>query len=313
MRKLNKLDANDLAFIERQLEFVRAKSYDVKYPQLKARMLIPVDNTPDPGAETVKYNQYDMVGLAKLISSYAQDLPRADVRVKEFRAVVKSMGVSYAYNIQELRAAAMAGMPLEARKANAARRAFEELVDRIGSVGDSANGLLGILNQPNALSATIPNNAGATSTLWKNKTGLEMLKDLNSVAVYSVQQTNGIEVPDTMAVPIAQFSLIATTPLQTGVQVTVLSQFLQTSPYIKTVTSWYKLGVGDQTSGPGSGGTDRLLCYRRDPDALMLVIPQEFEQFPFQQKGLEFLVPCHGRIAGVQVPYPLSIVYGDGI
>jgi hypothetical protein len=304
---LTRLDSNDLVFIERQLEFVRAKSYDVKYPELKARLLIPVDNTVDPGAETVKYNQYDMVGIAKLISSYAKDLPRSDVRVKEFRVALKSIGVSYAYNIQELRAAAMAGLPLEARKANSARLAYEQEVDRIGAVGDAANGLYGILTQPSALSATIPENAGSTGTTWSVKTGLEMLKDLASVSVYSVNLTNGIEVPDTMVVPINQYSLIATTPLQTGVQVTVLAQFLQTSPYIRTVTSWYKL------TGAGSGATDRLLCYRRDPDALMLVIPQEFEQFPFQQEGLEFMVPCHGRIGGVQVPYPFSIVYGDGI
>src|ERR1700747_2108233 len=88
------MDANDLAFIERQLEDVRPKAYDKKYPALRVREFVPVDNTVNPGAETVKFNQYDMVGMAKLLSSYSQDLPRADVRVQEFRSPIKGMGNS---------------------------------------------------------------------------------------------------------------------------------------------------------------------------------------------------------------------------
>lgn len=305
-KDVSRLDASDLAFVARQLEQVRAKPYDVKYPNLKARQLVPVDNTVNPGAETVKYNQYDMFGLAALISSYSQDLPRADIKVKEFRQALKSMATSYGYNIQEMRAAAFAGVPLDAKKANAARRAFEELVDKIGATGDSNNGLTGFLNLSNVNSVT-PATKAATGTTWAVATGLEMLKDLNSLAIKSVSVTNGVEAPDTIVLDIDNYHLAATTPLQSGVQVTVLSQFLATSPYIRSVESWYKL------KGAGSGATNRAVCYRKDPDALQLIIPQEFEQFPPQQRGLEFVVPCHGRIGGVVAYYPMSISYMDGI
>lgn len=306
---LTRMDANDLAFIERSLEEVRAKSYDVKYPELKARTLVPVDNTVNPGAETVKYNQYDMVSVAKLLSSYAQDLPRSDVKVKEFRAAIKPMGNSYGYTLQELRNASFAGVPLEARKANAARRGFEELVDKIGAVGDSANSLQGLLAITNAQTfSPAVKDGGGGHTAWSYATGLQMLADLTGISVLSVSTTRGIEVPDTIVIPITQYNLIATTPLfPSGNNVTVLAHFLQTSPYIKRVVSWYRM------TGAGSGATDRMLCYRQDADALQLVIPQEFEQLPPQQRGLEWVVPCHGRIAGVVCYYPLSVVYGDGI
>jgi hypothetical protein len=301
-----RLDAAENAFFERQLEFVRAKSYDVKYPGFKARELVPVDNSVDPGAETVKYNQYDSRGLAKVISSYADDLPRADVLVKEFRQPIKSLGASYGYNVQEIRAARMAGLPLEQRKANAARLAVEQRIEKIAASGDTNNQLNGFLSLSNTLSYTIPNGAAA-SPLWTNKTGLEIVDDMMKAANVIVTTTNGVEIPDTIVVPLAQYGIIATKPLQSGVQVTVLQYFLANSPYIKSVVGWFRC------TGAGSGATDRMVVYRRDPDALQLVIPQEFEQFPPEQDGLEFKVACHARIGGVVAYYPFSILYADGI
>ena len=89
--------------------------------------------------------------------------------------------------------------------------------------------------------------------------------------------------------------------------VTILEYFLRTSQYVKQVDVWDKL------VGVGSGGTDRMVCYRRDPEALELIVPQEFEQFPPEREGLEWEVACHARCAGVVAYYPLSISVGDGI
>lgn len=300
------LDAAENAFFERQLEQIRAKTYDIKYPAFRARQLIPVDNTIDPGAETVKYNQYNAVGLAKIVSSYADDLPRADVKGLEFRQPIKSLGASYGYNVQEIRAGKFAGLPLEARKANAARLAVEQAIDRIAALGDSVNNLTGFLNQPNAQIVTIPNGASA-SKLWSSKTGLEINSDLTAMANAVVSNTKGIETADTLVVPIAQYGQIASTPITSTATRTILDFFLGSNPWIKNVEYWFRL------QGAGAGATDRVVAYRKDPDALMLVIPQEFEQFPPTQDGLEFQIACHARIGGVTLFYPLSMAYGDGI
>lgn len=307
-RKLNfaHLDAAENIFFERELEQVRAKSYDVKYPALKARTLIPVNNETDPGAETVRYEQYDSVGVAKIIASYANDLPRADVVAKEFRAPIKSLGMSFGYSIQDIRAARMAGKPLETRKANAARKAVEEKIDAIAAFGDELTGLLGLLNQPNVGNFAVP--AGEKGgTEWANKTPDEILKDMNGITNGIVVDTHGVEEPDTLLLPLDQYGIIATTPRSPNSDTTILEFFLKSNPHIRNVEPWHKL------AGAGAGGTDRMVCYRRDPDALELNIPQEFEQFPPQAKGLEFEIPCHARTGGVLMFYPLSASYGDGI
>jgi hypothetical protein len=303
------MDADFGPIVDRQLEAVRSQTYDIQYPELKARDMLPVDNSVDPGAETVKYDQYDGVGIAKLTSSYAEDVPLADVFKKEFRATVKGMVTGYQYSVQEVRASAMAekmGMqkPLPAARAERAKRAFEELVEKIAFAGDSANGLVGLNAIPNAQTYTLGTKA-AGGTSWNGATGREMLKDLNGIAAAQVVATNNVEQPDTMILPISMFNLAAETPVDTGISDTVLSYFLKTNPYIKSVVSWYKLETA------GAGATRRIICYRKDPKKLQLVIPMEFFQQPAQQRDFMWKTLCEGRIAGVQCYYPLSVSYAD--
>ena len=306
---LPKLDAAENLFFARELEHVRAKSYDIKYADRKIRQLVPVDNSVDPGAEVVTYSQYDRVGVAKLIASYANDLPRADVKGKQFSVEVKGLGSSYGYSVQEIRAARLAGKPLEQRKADAARQAIEDLIDQIGASGNAATGLIGLLNIANAQTYTITAGAGG-QTRWNfgatPKTGLEVIKDLNSGVHTIVTVTKEAEKPDTVLLPTSQYAYVASTPLQTGSDTTILDFFLKNSPYIKQVESWEKL------AGAGAGATDRMVVYRRDPDALQLVIPQEFEQFAPQLEGMQYTVNCHMRFGGTVFTYPLSAIYMDG-
>jgi hypothetical protein len=302
------LDAAENLFFERQLESVAAKSYDVKYPQLKGRQFVPVNNQVDRGAETHKFMQYDMAGVAKIISNYADDLPASDVKGKEFRVPIKTLGGSFHYNVQEIQNARFAGLPLEQRKANACRRSIEELIDKIIATGDTDTGIVGLFALANTLVYTVPQGA-STHTDWARKTPLEILADLVSITSLIVETTNEVEVPDTLILPVAQRQIITNTPISLAgaTSVSIEKYFLDTNPYIKTIEQWYK------AKGAGVSSADRMVCYRRDPDALQVIIPLEAEFLPPQAKGLAFQIPAWARCAGVITYYPMSIAYGDGI
>ena len=80
--QMNFDDASDASvFFARELDYVKSQSYDVEYPEFTALKLFPVSSEINPGAETVTYYSYDKTGMAKIISNYATDLPRADVKV----------------------------------------------------------------------------------------------------------------------------------------------------------------------------------------------------------------------------------------
>ena len=77
---------------------------------------------------------------------------------------------------------------------------------------------------------------------------------------------------------------------------------------LRNAESWYKLNTAD-----AAGTGPRALFYKRSPEVLELVIPQDFEQLPPQAKNLAFVVPCHARCGGVVVRYPVAMLYLDGI
>ncbi len=246
-----------------------------------------------------------MTGAAVIISNYSKRLPRADAFRKEFTARIRSIGTSYGWNVQEMRAATFAGTPLEQRKATAARRAFEEKLDSIARVGDTAHGLVGFLNQPNASTYVVPNGVSTTAT-WATKTADEILKDMNGIVNGIIISTKQIETPDTLLLPTAQYAYISSTARSTVSDTTILEFFQKSHPNVQVI-GWWAL------AGAGASATDRMVAYSRDPDHLQLIIPLEFMQLPPEWEGLELLTTCEGRCGGVQMYYPLSMSYGDGI
>lgn len=312
-------DEGATAFFDRELEHRKARTYDVIRAPLKAFELIPVDSSAGPGAESITYEQYDSVGVAKVIANYATDLPRADVKGREFTARVKSVGNSYGYSLQEIRAAMMAGKPLEQRKANAAARAQREKWNRIAFYGDAVNNLQGWLTNGNipAEDVAADGNEGdaSASTEWADKTPTQIVRDMNALANGIFDRTNGVEQPNTLVLPINQYTMIATTRMDSGTDTTILEFFLKNSPFITSV-EWAAELSAAQLAANGLDSVfngDIMIAYRRDPDALTLEMPQMFEQLPVQERGLEFVVPCHSRIAGVIVYYPFSMAIGEGI
>lgn len=298
------LDAAETLFFQRELESVKSQTYDVIRAPLKALELIPMSTDAGAGAETITYQQFDMTGIAKIVANYADDLPRANVKGKEFTSRVKSIGNSYGYSLQELRAAQFAGRPLNARLASAAARAQREKWNRLAFNGDDEHGIQGWLDNPNVPSSAVAAGESA-NTEWSTKTAEEILADMNDAVTSVISTTNGAEQPDTIVLPIAQYRLINTTPRSTGSDLTILQYFERNNPGVSV--EW-----ANELAG-AFGGEDGFIVYRRDPEAMTLEMPSPFEMLPVQERGLEYVVPCHSRFGGVIVYYPLSQVFKTGI
>jgi len=305
------LDADESIFFLRQLEKVKSKTYDIKRVRLKVRELIPVSFEAGPGADSITYEQFDQVGIAKVVSDYARDFPRADVKAKEFTSKIRSLGASYGYSVQEIRSAQMAGKPLQQRKANAARRSVAEKENRLAWLGDSDYNIQGWLSNPNIPDVALPADGAGGLTTFASKLGTPdlIVRDLNSMVNAIVNQSNGAEEPNTMLMPITQKTTIASTPRSANSDTTILNYFLQNNAVGLTDCDW----IAELAAANGFVGNDTLITYDRNPDAMTLEIPQDFEQFRPQEKGMEFEVPVHERFGGVLVYYPLSQAKTDDI
>lgn len=304
-RSLN-ADASVQAFFLRQLEEIDAQNYDVKYANLEAFELVSA-KAMDPAKETYTYRQFDKKGVAIMTADYANGAPRAEVDGKEYTARVRSLRSSYGMSIQEMREAASTGTPLETFKAEAARRAINELINTTALTGNAEYSLLGLFNQSAAQTYTVPADGTGASALWTAKTADLILRDMFGIVDQIPTVTKEVEKPNMLLMPYANLRLISTKRLSTSASdTTVLEFFRQQRPGIN-VRGALLLDTA------GSGGTARMVAYNNDPSIVQLLLPIPFEQFPAQQHSLQWTVECHARVGPVICRYPLSMAYGDGI
>jgi len=295
-----RLDGDETSTFARQLEYVKAQTFDISYAKLKALMFIPLDESADPGADTITYYQWDEVGAAKIVANMADNLPLVDANAKSFTSKVISAGAAYQWSIQDIRRSLRVGNALNQRKAAAARKSVDRRIDEIGASGAPEVGTTGLVNNANVPIVALP-NAGA----WSLLTAAQLLENLNFLAQSIVTLTLEVEEPNTMILPTAQYGLIASLPYSATTGETVLATFLRVNPYIKAVEQWGKLNAA------GAGGVPRIVCYDRDPRVLTYNIPVIYEELPPQAENLAFKVPVHARIGVVEMHYPLACAYAD--
>lgn len=302
-------------FFARELDYVKSQSYDVEYPEFSALKLFPMSSEVDAGAETVTYYSYDKVGLAKIISNYATDLPRADVKGKPTTAIIKSIGDSYGYSVQEMRASRMAGKSLDVRKAEAARYQIDYLNNKIAWNGDAETGLKGILSEDNDVPLYVLANGAKGTTTWADKTEDEILADITGMLKQMATVTKKVEKPDTLALSADAYIEIQNKRID-GTATTVLKYIQDNIPDIKEIVSCSELDADSVDTNPyaaAESGQAVAVLFKNDSRKLSIENPLPFMQHPIQTQGLEVVVPCEARTAGMMIYYPMSILVAVGI
>lgn len=296
-------DDADTVFFARQLEYVKTRIYQRKYPALTGLSLVPTATDTPEYAETITTRWFDEVGIAKVIANYADDLPRADVRMKEVSVRVRTIGDSYGYNINEIRASRATGAGLDTKKAGAARRAIEQKLNRIALSGDADYGLFGLLNFPNLPDVSLTNGD------WLNllTTGDEILADLNQLWVALATQSKGVHVPNTLLMPPAHHARAATAPLTGMNGVTALGfwKLMHPNVAVREVQEFKDVG--------GVSGDDRIMLGEFVEENIRFELVMPFNQLNPQERNLEAVVPCMARTAGVNCDYPLAFVTSDDV
>ena len=288
-------------FLERQLEFIRPQVFEIQYADIKYSTILPVTSEAGPGAQTFTYRIMDSTGEFRLLADAASDLPRADISQVEKSINIRSFGGSFGYTVQELRAAQMANIALEQRRAAAVRRAYEEKVESVALFGESTVNLAGFFNN-SAVDIVAADKWFTTAAV----TAQEMNELLNYGVSAIINGSKMKEQPDTILLGYEDYNKVSTTRNSDSSDVTVLEYFLRTNPYIRNVEPINQLTKGNNG---GKLNTSRMVVYKRDPEKVQLHIPQPLVLFPAQQRGLEFIVPAHARVGGVALYYPKSVIY----
>lgn len=286
-------------FFAQQLNYVRSRLYERQSPAMRAFDMVPVSTEIPQWAETVTQRSYDSVGIAKVISNYADDLPRADVMASETIVKVKDIGDSYGYNIAEMRASEATGMNLDARKGAAARKAIDIKVAQIAMVGEAVYGLFGLLNHPN-----IGTTTGLSGVSWATATAAQVLSDMNIITQAIPGQSNGIHRTTRIAMADTDFNRLSTLFVADSGGKTVLQVYRENNPEVTLVPVVELRGIG-------SGGKNVVIASEFSPENYAFEMVMPFNQLPAQARNLELVVLCLARVGGVNVTYPLALTKAE--
>ena len=301
------MDALGDIFFGNSLEVLQSSVYEFKYAPYKAFELIPVNYDFPAGVEYITATGFQSVGRARIIDSYADDLPEAGILGMQLTNKVVSIGSSYRYSHQEIRRSQMANLPLESKLALSARKAIEQEINKLALLGNNSGTMFGLINNPNIPVVLVPADGVGASTLWINKTPDQILRDMNLVVNQIVINSSEVEKPNTLLLPLAQYTLISSTPRSANSDTTILNYFLMNNPYITNVEAL------PQLAGSGATGADIMMAYDNASDKLQMNIPLPFTQYSPQERNLEFVIPCEARFGGVSCWFPLSMIKGEGI
>lgn len=298
-------DAAGSAFVARQLTMVRAQVLRVKKASLNAFNVFPVTTDIPVGAETALQRVYDSVGVAEIISNWADDLPRVDILAQETSVNVKMLGDAYGYNYREVQNAQFANINLSAEKGRVAKYAIDYKLNQIAWHGDKEHHITGFLDNPNISEFTLPGDGANNSTKLADKTEEQVFRDLNNFIESIPEATNQVEQANALLLPPAVYTLLATKRLE-NTETTYLNFFRQIHPEITNIAKVLEL------KGAGQDGKDVMIAGFFDPSYIKFEIPIRFDQRPVEYRNLEYVVNCVASTAGITVVMPFAFAKAYG-
>ncbi|MDB6454703.1 DUF2184 domain-containing protein [Falsirhodobacter sp. 20TX0035] len=303
-----------MAYAVSQASRINATVYRTQYPAVRYRGLVPVDTTGPEWVKSVTYFSLDGVGAADWINAASDDVPKAELTRGRMETTVHEAGIGYGWSLSELGQAQLLGIDLNAQKGIAARRAAEEMTDRVAFLGDASKGLTGMVNNPDVTVQDAAATGAGSSTEWEDKTPGQIMGDVNALLTGVYTATATTVVSDTLLLPPTRMHYIGTTTVSDNRETTILEWLRENNVYTMETGQPLTIRAIRGLETAGDGGVARAMAYRNSEEVVKLNMPMPFRFFPVWQTGpFRFDVPGMFRIGGVDFLLPKEAIYLDGI
>jgi len=294
---IRKDDATLGAFL-RQLEDIETEVQREEYAELlfSDGKIVPLDIKNKPGVRTTTYRKISAIGSFRLVRSYSNDIPQINLLSEEFTQSIHRWGGSYFISDEDLIAARLGyEISIEQEDVSSVREAAMQKLNSLIATGDTDLGMPGLLNHPDVL------RTYSTTKIDSTSTANQILALLNDAVTAVVNLTKQVEKPDTLLLPLRQWNYLTTTRVSDNLEMTLLKQFMNNSPYINAIS------VVNELASSGLGNTDSMIVFKRDPKKLKAMIYEDFQFLAMERKGFGYIRPAFFRYAGLRVYRPYSI------
>lgn len=300
--------ADSVVFLERELLSVDPREYLELFAGLRAMQFVPSIDGIAPYDKSYAYSIWSITGEAKNIGPNARDLPRVGLTRVETTRSISSIGASYGWTLEDIRAAAQRNVPLERLTVIAAMTVIRRKLDRRIALGDSALGYTGLCNDVQIAADN------SVTVDWEPGVGSKMLIALNKlVADTRARLKLAGELDSQMPafdrfqilLPPAAYTDAAQTPASSNYPDSVLDVFQrQNSRWVSGVDEMGYL----EDLGSGVG---RAICYPLNPMCLGHATSRYYTEEAPQANGLNIDVPCHAASGGTVFRYPVAVSYAS--
>lgn len=248
---------NDLMMFARdQLTMTLAKVSNKPYPTLKYTKLMPVVELQGYAWENeFEVVEFDSFGIATVLADSANDGGLVGVVARRQRYPIKTISDYTRIPWLLIQQAQSKGIPLDSKYASALLYGMEKKNNSIAYDGDPDYGLQGLftsqLPRMNAAS-TFAAAPGATPEAISRA----RIDILNNAVSTVLQNSSGMWVPTTIAMPSRQMQLLANDVFSTTATLSTLAVFKQNQMELGQITEFI---VDDSLVGKGDSGTDAML------------------------------------------------------
>lgn len=287
-----------LGFVTHQRTHIETEVLKREYPGITYSQMIPVDTTAADYAPSVTFFSSDRVGEAKFINGKADDIPLVNLTEGKFEQTVHMAGIGYSFSLEEIGAAQQMGRSLSSDGAEAASETSELLIDKMAYTGNTQLGTEGIFNMTGITSV-------AASGTFDGLTPDQILGDINDLIGAIVSESKGIDMPNTLCLPIATFTDIASRRV-TDTSLTVLEFLRRSNAYTATTGQQLDIRGSHHLSTKG-------VMYRRDPKVVKLHMPMPLTFIAPQAAGLSVTVHGMLRVAPPSIRRPGAFRYLTGV
>ena len=245
------------------------------------------------------------------VSPETSAIPGVSVSGKKLVHPLRLAAREIAYSQPELERSQRTGQPIDVQKINAMNQIYQMNIDQMVYVGSDDVDATGLLNDAGVTTSTVATGASG-STLWDDKTPDEMLADVNTLLDETWVASALAVCPSDLLLPPAQFSLISSQKVSSAGNLSILEFLKQNSIALQINGKQLNIKPVKWLTGAGAGSSDRMVAYTNAEEYCRYpMVPVRRETAYY--RGISFIAPYLWALGELEIVYPETIQYADGI
>lgn len=250
-------------------------------------------------------------GNMPFISAESTAIPGVSVNGERIVLPLRPLAREVSYTSIELDRSQLTGQPIDAQKMDAFNVLYQMNTDQMVYIGYNAVGATGLLNSALVTAANVALGISG-SRLWSEKTPDEILADVNTLLQGSWAASAYAVCPSGLRLPPAQFSYISSQKVSSAGNVSILKFLKENSIALNINGKELDIQPVKWLVGRGVDSTDRMMAYTNELDRVRFPMVPVRRETPYYA-GIRFIAPYLWAFGEVEIVYPETVRYADGI